>query len=794
VQKYFVGGVLTLFGCGTPTTLCGDGAVASGEACDDNNNTDGDGCRADCFGAERCGDFLLDVGEVCDDGNIDSGDGCSGDCSKREFCGDTFLDAGEECDDGNNLDADGCEADCSNPSCQNDIIDPSELCTGIANDSRVDALPLSLRLADVNNDGFVDLLSSNAGTAFLHTTPELAGTISVLFGQGNGRFTNRADYPVHRSPQAFITAELTGDSFVDIAVINKDTDALSVLRNQGNGTFAPEDEYNTGEQPASLIAFDRDGDGDLDLATVDTIAAQVSLFINDGSGLYTPTETIAVNGFPRSISSADLDQDGKNDLVVVRLNDQKISVFLQRGAGWQESELEALGFPVEITSDDFDQDGLHDLAVAYSVANEVGVFYGDGSGGFAIEKRFATGENPAGLRVGDINNDLRPDLIVLNKGDDDASVLLSESNRSFSPEQRVQDLVLFSSFAVGDVNNDGRLDLSLGVNLSSFARTFFGDGDGTFNTSPALSTVSPTKLARVDFDQDQLPDIVVLTAEGLSFFQNRGDGHLDALTKLSQVGITDVVTTLNASNTPEIAAVSSDGLLLLLDGLAAPVITNIGGDLSAVVAGGVAGDTLQDLVLFDSSTKELRIFERKADDTLEELTSLFVDAEISELSIQDIDADGNEDIVALLPELSSLRIFFGDSAGLFTAQDILLTFAPLAHLFVSGAFKVVGRDILTSITQPQPREFEVIDVALPGAWSSLATTDLNVDGALDLLLTDVQTGELAALEMNTLTIVKRYQVEGPSQLIVVDLSQDTLDELLILEPSKQRFRIFYSNP
>jgi cysteine-rich repeat protein len=143
VQKYFIIGVVGLFSCGTPTIICGDGVVTSGEACDDGNNTDGDGCRADCFGAERCGDFLLDVGEVCDDGNLDSGDGCAGDCSKREFCGDTFLDAGEECDDGNTSDADGCEANCLNPACQNDIIDPGELCAGIANDSRVGALPLS---------------------------------------------------------------------------------------------------------------------------------------------------------------------------------------------------------------------------------------------------------------------------------------------------------------------------------------------------------------------------------------------------------------------------------------------------------------------------------------------------------------------------------------------------------------------------------------------------------------------------------------------------------------------------
>src|SRR5690606_26108338 len=31
---------------------------------------------------------------------------------------------GEACDDGNNIDADGCEADCSLPACENGIQDP----------------------------------------------------------------------------------------------------------------------------------------------------------------------------------------------------------------------------------------------------------------------------------------------------------------------------------------------------------------------------------------------------------------------------------------------------------------------------------------------------------------------------------------------------------------------------------------------------------------------------------------------------------------------------------------------
>jgi cysteine-rich repeat protein len=60
---------------------CGDSIVGPGEQCDDGNNTDGDGCSANCI-LEYCSDGILQVGlfEQCDDGNNTDGDGCSHDC------------------------------------------------------------------------------------------------------------------------------------------------------------------------------------------------------------------------------------------------------------------------------------------------------------------------------------------------------------------------------------------------------------------------------------------------------------------------------------------------------------------------------------------------------------------------------------------------------------------------------------------------------------------------------------------------------------------------------------------
>jgi cysteine-rich repeat protein len=62
-------------------TLCGDGERAAGEACDDGNRADQDGCSRACA-VEACGDgaVQLALGEQCDDDNPVDGDGCSAAC------------------------------------------------------------------------------------------------------------------------------------------------------------------------------------------------------------------------------------------------------------------------------------------------------------------------------------------------------------------------------------------------------------------------------------------------------------------------------------------------------------------------------------------------------------------------------------------------------------------------------------------------------------------------------------------------------------------------------------------
>jgi len=119
-------------GCSSTCTienLCGNGTINGSEACDDGNTVSNDGCSSTCTIENLCGNGTLNAGEACDDGNAVNGDGCSSICAIENLCGNNVLNAGEECDDGNLINGDGCSSICAAEvdHCANGIKDADEM-------------------------------------------------------------------------------------------------------------------------------------------------------------------------------------------------------------------------------------------------------------------------------------------------------------------------------------------------------------------------------------------------------------------------------------------------------------------------------------------------------------------------------------------------------------------------------------------------------------------------------------------------------------------------------------------
>jgi cysteine-rich repeat protein len=107
-------------------TSCGNGVVTAGESCDDENNVDGDGCDRGCI-ITACGNGVVTAGESCDDGNSVDGDGCDRGCVDSR-CGNGVRADNEACDDGNDVDGDGCDHGCVVTACGNGIVTAGERC------------------------------------------------------------------------------------------------------------------------------------------------------------------------------------------------------------------------------------------------------------------------------------------------------------------------------------------------------------------------------------------------------------------------------------------------------------------------------------------------------------------------------------------------------------------------------------------------------------------------------------------------------------------------------------------
>lgn len=97
---------------------CGNGIVVAGEACDDGNTNNTDGCTNACT-LPRCGDGIVTGTEQCDPPSVN----CSLFC-RNAGCGDGVLVAGEACDDGNTNRGDGCSPTCTSEFCGDGILTP----------------------------------------------------------------------------------------------------------------------------------------------------------------------------------------------------------------------------------------------------------------------------------------------------------------------------------------------------------------------------------------------------------------------------------------------------------------------------------------------------------------------------------------------------------------------------------------------------------------------------------------------------------------------------------------------
>jgi Bacterial Ig-like domain (group 3)/FG-GAP-like repeat/FG-GAP repeat len=210
---------------------------------------------------------------------------------------------------------------------------------------------LALAVADLNGDGKLDVAVTNAcgvdGDCYGN------GSLGVLLGNGDGTFQPAVNYGSGGvAPVSLAIADVNQDGKQDLLAANSscpsgstcEQGTIGVLLGNGDGTFLPAVLYGTGADDAdSLAVGDVNADGKLDLVVVNFCSSSgcpipspgsVGVLLGNGNGTFQPVTTYSSGGYWGAFSPAvaDVTGDGRPDLFVVNLfgepSDGSVGVLL----------------------------------------------------------------------------------------------------------------------------------------------------------------------------------------------------------------------------------------------------------------------------------------------------------------------------------------------------------------------------------------------------------------------------------------------------------------------------------
>jgi len=184
--------------------------------------------------------------------------------------------------------------------------------------------PYPLAAADLNQDGKLDLITPNVAS----------NNATVLLGDGNASFTAAAGspYPVLNRPYNVAIGEINGDAKLDLAITHDDINDMTILWGDGNGGFqrAPNSPYNLGRRGYKVIIVDVNNDAKKDLIVSHPLSSRnVTVLLNDGSGGFAaaPGSPFSAGSEPNSLAIGDMNGDGKLDIVAANFAGNDVTIL-----------------------------------------------------------------------------------------------------------------------------------------------------------------------------------------------------------------------------------------------------------------------------------------------------------------------------------------------------------------------------------------------------------------------------------------------------------------------------------
>lgn len=320
----------------------------------------------------------------------------------------------------------------------------------------------NVSFGDVDGDGHLDIVLAKGR--------HWPAVDRVLIGDGRGGIRTSYDLGTARDRSySGHLADLNGDGFLDVVISNDAPDPKLVYLNDGKGHFrvgstVGQPEWAT--RNASVADLNGDGLPDIIVANrTDSVRAANYICLNRGKGQF-DANCVPFARYPATtITAADINRDGLMDLVVPHRDGGQSYVYL---AGPNASFSDARRVPfgprdatiraAEVA--DFNGDGMPDI-VAIDERTGVTLFPGRPDGTFA--PGIPIGDRkivPYALTVGDLNRDGKPDIVVGHVEAPSTVYFNDGSGSRFTAVSFGDAKGTVYGFAIADFDEDGLLDIA----------------------------------------------------------------------------------------------------------------------------------------------------------------------------------------------------------------------------------------------------------------------------------------------------------------------------------------------
>ena len=297
--------------------------------------------------------------------------------------------------------------------------------------------PGAVELADLNNNGILDLIVANSGSNNVLIYPGLGnGAFGPALNDGHGFFTGT-------DPVGITVADLTGNGRLDLIVSNQGSNDVSILLNVqvGNSfTFEQGPLLQAGVGPVSTVVADVLGSGVPDLVIANSGSNNLWVLPGVGNGFFNDQSPmiIPVGTNPTALFAGQFTTGLGQDLVTINSGSNTVTVISELGTLSPLTQTISSGgidptaaFAVPLTTN-----GAEGLVVANNADGNFSLFE-PGDNGLALSSVFSSPglPNPSALALASFNG-ANLEFYAATEGETSASLLgfqLEEGGAVSSP-------------------------------------------------------------------------------------------------------------------------------------------------------------------------------------------------------------------------------------------------------------------------------------------------------------------------------------------------------------------------